>query len=131
MRVFKSLVMVFVSVCFVMGMSSPAWSAPPGWTTSGAKAKLSCVHQGTPVEFPDDIVITNITGPTLKKGTYIKWVSYAGTYQGVVKLDKDLSKGKFIFVPNAFPGGIEAGRKCKAQVIKLFRIEPLPQRKIK
>jgi len=135
MRVFKTLIMIVVSVCFVMGVSYVAWSGPqqPGVEKSTIKKpkpmyiiKLGCVHEGTPVDFPDDIVITNITGPTLKKGTYIKWESYHGTYQGVVKLDKDLSKGKSIFVPNAFPGGIEAGRKCKAQVIKLFRIESLP-----
>lgn len=76
---------------------------------------FGCVVQGTPVEFPDDIVITNKGPGTVPAGTKAKWTLANKT--GVVTLP-ELAKGKTFFVANAFPGGLAAGTPCTAVIQK-------------
>ena len=82
---------------------------------TGCNHVLKCVVQGTPVEFPDDILITNESSSTIVQGTKIAW-SMTGFPGGTHVLEEDLAPGKGFYILGALPGGMEAGRKCTANV---------------
>jgi hypothetical protein len=85
-------------------------------TTLPTLAQFDCVVQGTPVEFPDDVLITNKLTTTVAKGKTIHWSIPNTTRQGDWVLTEDLLGGKSFFVSGAVPGGISAGVKCDAKL---------------
>lgn len=78
--------------------------------------KLGCVVQGTPVEFPDDVNITNNGTSTVKKGKTLHWEIPNTSRKGDYVLTQDLLAGKSVFVSGALPGGHPAGAQCTVTV---------------
>ena len=72
--------------------------------------RIGCVVQGTPVEFPDDIVLTNSGAIAIPAGYKIKWELPGKT--GLYTFVAELAPTKRVFVENAFPGGLQAGVPC-------------------
>ncbi|MFA6955635.1 MAG: hypothetical protein WC538_07175 [Thermoanaerobaculia bacterium] len=81
-----------------------------------ALAQFGCVVQGSPTEFPDDVLITNKLTTTVAKGKTIHWSIPNTTRQGDYVLTEDLLGGKSVFVSGAVPGGMSAGVKCDAKL---------------
>ena len=75
---------------------------------------LSCVVQGTPVEFPNDVMIRNTGYTTIAAGTWIKWYLHASA-NGWHQLAQPLAPNQHLFLNNIM-GGWPAGASCTAQV---------------
>ncbi|MDF0603963.1 hypothetical protein P1J78_24965 [Psychromarinibacter sp. C21-152] len=75
------------------------------------KLSFACVVSGTPVEFPNDIRISN----PYDFATGAVQVAYLapGNHSGLVNLPA-LAPGEGVFVSNAVPGGMTAGAPCEA-----------------
>ena len=92
----------------------------PSGTTTGKSVlvldvAIACKVAGTPVEFPDDLVLINHGAP-LSAGTTIKWkVKSAG--QGYVQLPSDLPTGGSMKASGVLGGGVEAGNPCTAKLV--------------
>ena len=81
----------------------------------GPPPELSCVVQGTPVEFPNDISITNDGSASVPAGTTIEWSHPFAS--GTHVLTEDLDPGESFFVLEALaPEADEAGSECSANV---------------
>jgi hypothetical protein len=75
---------------------------------------FDCVVQGTPTEFPDDIVITNKGAGTIAKGKVFHWTIPNTSRQGDWVLTQDLLGGKSVLASGVVGGGHPAGAKCTA-----------------
>lgn len=73
--------------------------------------QLDCVVAGTPVEFPNDIRISNPYRFALDAGTI--GYSAPGGHSGTVNV-ATLGPGQGFYVSNAVPGGMTAGAPCSA-----------------
>jgi hypothetical protein len=82
-----------------------------------AKPSLSCVVQGTPVEFPDDIVLRNAGMVIVAKGTKVHWSIPGTTRQGDYTFTEDLAVGASKMVSGVLPGGHSAGTPCTVNVL--------------
>lgn len=78
--------------------------------------KFGCQAQGTPVEFPNDIVIVNKSAHAIPAGTKVKWKMVSMNVSGI-KVLPNLAPGAHVFIANAVPGGIPAGSACTVQKI--------------
>ena len=76
------------------------------------KLSFACEVAGTPVEFPNDIRISNPYNFTVQAGTVAHYSAPFGN-TGTVVLP-ELAPGAGIYVSNAVPGGITAGTPCSA-----------------
>lgn len=90
---------------------------------AGCAADLGCVVQGTPVEFPDDITITNESNNvTASTGTTIQWkvqgpvANAPPAFAGEHVITGDLAPGEGLLIAGVLPGGQEAGTECEAEV---------------
>lgn len=83
-------------------------------TRPPALLPFDCIVQGTPVEFPDDILITNKGTTTVAKGKAFHWTLPNTNRQGDWVLTEDLLPGKSVFASGVLPGGHPAGAKCTA-----------------
>jgi hypothetical protein len=81
------------------------------------KPSLTCVVQGTPVEFPDDIVLRNTGMIVVVKGTKVHWAIPATTRQGDYTFTEDLAVGASKMVSGVLPGGHPAGASCTVNVL--------------
>lgn len=102
---------VVVALC--MGCASPGPSPGPN-PGDPVVPLLSCVVQGTPVEFPNDILVTNQSIATLAAGRTIEWshMNQSGTHD----LEADLGPSQSIYISD-LPFADEAGKECKAKVV--------------
>ena len=89
----------------------------------GGCAVLECVVRGTPVDFPDDIAITNESNNvTVSTGTTIEWKlqdpipNDPPAFECEHILTADLAPSEGVFVLGVLPGGQEAGTECEAVV---------------
>ena len=73
--------------------------------------KLTCQAQGTPVEFPNDIVITNDGPGAVPNGTKIHWEIAAPHYEGSYTLPA-LPMGQHVFLNGVAGAGVPAGTPC-------------------
>lgn len=80
-------------------------------------AKFDCRAQGTPVEFPDDLVIVNKGAGTIAAGTKVNWRMENSFVQGSYVLPA-LAPNQHVFVNHANPGGLPAGAKCFVWIVK-------------
>lgn len=71
---------------------------------------FDCVVAGTPVEFPNDIHISNANG-FATAGVKVAYLAPGG-HSGMVTLPP-LSPGEGVYVANAVPGGMVAGAACE------------------
>lgn len=77
--------------------------------------RITCVANGTPSEFPNDIVFTN-RGARLNAGTKLVW-RFSGPYiRGTFTLPAALANNASIRASNIVPGGVQAGKYCTAAV---------------
>jgi hypothetical protein len=81
------------------------------------KPSLGCVVQGTPVEFPDDIVLKNAGMIIVAKGTKIHWSIPGTTRQGDYTFTEDLAVGATKMLSGVLPGGHPAGAPCTVNVL--------------
>ncbi len=138
MRTIKCLIVV-LAASFITCASYTAWSAPEGKPPMKPKPGgkppyqisvyiLDCFHDGSPVEFPNDISIYNKGNTKVKEGTIIKWTSNidVGPDSGFITLKEDLLPGKYIFLSNVISVGGGAGLKCQAEVVQLI---PKPKKR--
>ena len=97
--------------------ATPAGQMAPLGNRAIAKMKLKfdCVVAGTPVEFPNDIRISNPYNFAVAAGTVVAYSAPFGN-SGTVVLPA-LAPGAGFFVSNAVPGGITAGAACAASQI--------------
>lgn len=79
-----------------------------------ALAQFDCIVQGSPSEFPDDIMITNKGATTVPKGKTFHWTIPNTSRQGDWVLTSDLLAGKSVFASGVVGGGHPAGAKCTA-----------------
>lgn len=73
--------------------------------------KFECRAQGTPVEFPDDIVIINKSSYAIAAGTMVKW-QMVGLNSSGYKILPQLAPGGHVYIAHANPGGVQAGAPC-------------------
>lgn len=74
--------------------------------------RIACVADGTPVEFPNDLVFTN-RGAVIPAGTKLNWAMVGHGFSGVYTLGSALQTGGAVRVSNVLPGGVEAGKSCQ------------------
>lgn len=79
--------------------------------------KFDCKAQGTPVEFPNDLVVVNKGPGSISAGTKINWRMENSFTQGSYVLPA-LAPNQQAFISNANPGGLPAGTKCFAWIVK-------------
>lgn len=77
--------------------------------------RVACVANGTPSEFPNDILFTN-RGSKLNAGTKLRWTFTSPNHTGTFTLASALNPGAAVRASNVIPGGIEAGRFCSVTV---------------
>lgn len=81
------------------------------------KYSLTCRAQGTPAEFPDDIVVINNGPGTVPSGSKIHWTMASPAHSGDYTLTAALAPTKGTFIDGVLPGGVEAGKPCTAKVM--------------
>jgi hypothetical protein len=102
-----------------VGTSTTAATAQAPVATQPAPiVKFACVVQGTPVEFPDDIYITNKGTTTAVKGTKLHWEIPNTGRMGDYTLAADLPAGSGVMVSGVVGGGFTAGTQCTITVKK-------------
>jgi len=77
--------------------------------------KLACIVGGTPVEFPNDIWVTNTTAATLLKGTALTFTIPSIGVKGSFLLPSNVPSGKQVKIADIF-GGAEAGAPCTVKL---------------
>jgi hypothetical protein len=98
-------------------------AADPGLTSYKEVARLNiglrlnCAVAGTPVEFPDDLVIANAGLIDVAAGTQIQWQIAAAGQSGIAVLAKTLKPGKSVKFNGVLAGGVEIGTACAITAI--------------
>ncbi len=77
--------------------------------------RVGCVANGTPSEFPNDILFTN-RGSKLNAGAKLRWRFSSPNISGTYTLTSALNAGASVRASNVVSGGIEAGRYCSVTV---------------
>ena len=78
---------------------------------------LGCEINGSPAEFPNDLVFTNTSQKVLPAGKKIQWRTHGPVYQNSYTLKADLKPGAGVRAFDVLPGGIEAGKPCSASAL--------------
>jgi hypothetical protein len=78
---------------------------------------LACAVRGTPSEFPDDLVITNLGLKTVDAGSQLKWTTKSPKLHGVVTLTKALAPGQSVKLNGVLEGGLSPDTQCSVQVL--------------
>lgn len=78
---------------------------------------FDCRAQGTPVEFPNDIVIINKGPGVVPQGTQVHWEIAKPNYKGNYTLPA-LNQGQHIFISGVAGSGVQAGTPCTVTVLK-------------
>jgi hypothetical protein len=105
------------------GGSSSGGSAPQGGSSSSqdvgpiAGAVIGCLVAGTPIEFPNDLYLTNKGTAPLKAGTKLKFAVQSTGAKGALLLNTDIAVGAQVKVADVLNGGADAGAPCTAKVI--------------
>lgn len=79
--------------------------------------QVTCQVSGTPVEFPNDLVFTNVGKVSIPRWKAISWETSTPHHRNRFRLPHDLAPGASVRADNVLPGGMEAGRPCKARVM--------------
>ena len=77
--------------------------------------KLACIVGGTPVEFPNDIWVTNTSSATLIKGMALTFAIPSVGVKGSFILPSNVAPGTQVKIADVF-GGAEAGAPCTIKV---------------
>lgn len=104
------------TACTMKVKQLPAMLKPAAVSTAKPvltlKLNLKCVAQGSPVEFPDDIYLTNTGTTAIAKGTAIHWEFPNTGRKGDYTFTEDLGAGSSKMVSGVVGGGITAGLPC-------------------
>lgn len=118
----RRIISLITFATLTLTLTAAAYAGP---NIKAAKSKktirtvgVTCGFYGTPVEFPNDVQITNRGWTSLKKGTRISWSTKNGGIKGTHTLAADLAKGQTVSVSNVVGGGVEAGHPCVAKVLR-------------
>lgn len=76
---------------------------------------LSCKVWGTPVEFPDQVLLTNDGNIAIPAGTKVHWQTRDHARSGNFTLPKTLAVGKSAYAPE--PGGYARGAPCDVSFV--------------
>ena len=98
-------------------LASPAAAQPPAYSAYASDARaaqLTCRVSGDPVDFPDDLWVTNRGPWAVPAGTRVSW--WVSGRAGEHVLKKPLEVGRGVRVPRALPGGSPPGGPCQARV---------------
>ena len=95
--------------------TKPLMKPGPDLTLS---VKVGCVVRGTPVEFPDDIFLSNDGTATIPAGFKVEWEVAAPPTSGIHTFAAAVAPGTGVFVQGALPGGVPAGVACTATPVK-------------
>lgn len=79
--------------------------------------RLGCEASGSPREFPDDVRIVNLGAASIPAGRTISWEMTSPDYKKSFVLSRALAPGASIHSMGVIPGGIQAGKACKAKLI--------------
>ena len=77
--------------------------------------KLACIVGGTPVEFPNDIWVTNTSSATLIKGMALTFAIPSVGVKGSFILPSNVAPGTQVKIADIF-GGAEAGAPCTVKI---------------
>lgn len=99
------------------GVSGGSSNSPDTFHAERGVAAVGCLVAGTPVEFPNDLYLTNKGTQTLKAGTKLKFAVQSTGAKGAVRLPTDIAVGAQVKVADVLNGGAEAGAPCTAKVI--------------
>ena len=116
-RLMSLLVFCVLGMFISVGHSAPRKSLKSMKSLSrvSQQVRMSCVVNGTPVEFPNDIQIKNIGKAPIKKGTKVSWKVKGA--KGVYTLKKQLLPNKFRLLANVMKNGLSAGTKCEVRAL--------------
>jgi hypothetical protein len=103
---------------------SPQSQQPMATAPAPVPPRLSCVVQGTPVEFPDDILLRNIGSVVISAGTKIHWSIPGTTRQGNYTFAENLAVGASKMLPGVLPGGHPAGVACQVTFPGSIHLQP-------
>jgi hypothetical protein len=86
----------------------------PGFTAIYA-LKLNCTIGGTPIEFPDDVVLANVGVSTIPAGTKVHWSiqNFAGDYL----FSAPLTPNHVVYISNAVGAYLGAGTPCNVNFV--------------
>lgn len=117
--VFTALAIVTVNILAAEGFNNGGVEIPTDISRLSSQAfqpKLDCHAHGTPIDFPDDILVTNEGPGTVRAGTRIRWRMESGN-DGTYALPALAPKeSTYIFAVN--PGGISTGSRCTAGIVR-------------
>jgi hypothetical protein len=82
-----------------------------------ADVLLACAVRGTPSEFPDDLVITNLGLKTIDSGSQLKWTTKSPKLHGIVTLTQALAPGQSIKLNGVLEGGLSPDTQCRVQLL--------------
>ena len=100
------------------GLGKPGGTIKVGTATQpGVRLQADCSVAGTPVEFPDDIVITNAGHEDIPAGTKIAWRTTSPTIAGTVLVSKTLRVGRSASLSGVLSGGVPADTPCNVTAI--------------
>ncbi len=74
--------------------------------------RIDCVVRGTPVEFPDDIWLSNAGSVDIPAGYKVKWEMTQPAKTGLYTFAAAVPPNAGVLVANALPGGVPAGMPC-------------------
>jgi hypothetical protein len=94
------------------GTGNPGLNSYPEVAKLNIGLRLNCAVAGTPVEFPDDLVIANAGLIELAAGTQIQWQVAAAGQSGIAVLAKTLRPGKSLKLNGVLAGGVQIGTPC-------------------
>jgi len=77
--------------------------------------KLACIVGGTPVEFPNDLWVTNTSSATLIKGMALTFAIPSVGVKGSFILPSNVAPGTQVKIADVF-GGAEAGAPCTVKI---------------
>jgi hypothetical protein len=77
--------------------------------------KLNCFIGGTPVEFPDDVVLANVGVSTIQPGTKVHWSIQ--NYQGDYTFSAPLTPNHVVSISGAVGAHLGAGTPCNVNFV--------------
>ena len=125
-KLIKAAVLLFAGLATATAAHAQVYRLAPAQTPSAVMQAnpniivplptVSCVVQGTPVEFPSDVLIRNTSSYALPAGKWIYWHLHNQAY-GWHQLSAPLAANAAFYLNNVIPGGWPAGATCSAQVL--------------
>jgi hypothetical protein len=126
-KLMKAAVLLLAGLATATAAHAQVYRLAPAQTTPNAVMQanpniilphptMSCIVQGTPVEFPSDVLLRNTSSYTLPAGKWVYWYLHSQA-NGWHQLSAPLGANAAFYLNNVIPGGWSAGATCSAQVL--------------